>query len=92
MTLPVLPKLTQLPEHLPLDGVVRMELEEGIPIFRVTGTVQSRIEELLFRQKESPLNQAEEQELDRYEEIDDYLSFVNRTVRNLFIVQAQQAS
>ncbi len=92
MTLPVLPKLNQLPAHLPIDGAVRLELEEGIPLFRVSGTVQSRIEELLFRQKESPLNQAEEQELDSYEEIDDYLSFVNRTVRNLFILQAQQAS
>ncbi len=92
MTLPVLPKLNQLPAYLPIDGAVRLELEEGIPLFRVSGTVQSRIEELLFRQKESPLNQAEEQELDSYEEIDDYLSFVNRTVRNLFILQAQQAS
>lgn len=92
MTLPVLPKLKTLPGNLPIEGAVRIELEEGIPIFRVSNTVQSRIEELLFRQKDSPLNQAEEQELDSYEEIDDYLSFVNRTVRNLFVLQAQQAS
>ena len=92
MTLPVLPKLKNLPGNLPIEGAVRIELEEGIPIFRVSSTVHYRIEELLFKQKERPLNQAEEQELDSYEEIDDYLSFVNRTVRNLFILQAQQAS
>ena len=83
MTLPVLPKLQNLPSSLPIDGAVRIELEEGIPIFRVSSRIQSRIEELLFKQKETPLNQDEEQELDSYEEIDDYLSFVNRTVRNL---------
>ena len=75
-----------------MDGAVRIELEEGIPIFRVSNNVQTRIEELLFKQKETPLNQDEEHELDSYEEIDDYLSFVNRTVRNLFILQSQQAS
>ncbi len=74
---------------MPIDGAVRIELEEGIPIFRVSSNVQTRIEELLFKQKETPLNQDEEHELDSYEEIDDYLSFVNRTVRNLFILQAQ---
>ncbi|MBE9070665.1 hypothetical protein IQ260_28905 [Leptolyngbya cf. ectocarpi LEGE 11479] len=91
MTLP-LPKLQTLPDSLPIDGAVRIELEEGVPIFRVSSQVQTRIEELLFKQKETPLNQDEEQELDSYEEIDDYLSFVNRTIRNLFILQTQQAS
>lgn len=92
MTLPVLPKLNTLPSTLPIDGAVRIELEEGVPIFRVSSTIQSRIEDLLFKQKETPLNQEEEQELDSYEEIDDYLSFVNRTIRNLFMLQVQQAS
>lgn len=92
MTLPVLPKLHSLPGSLPIDGAVRIELEEGIPIFRVSSNVQTRIEELLFKQKETPLNKDEEHELDSYEEIDDYLSFVNRTVRNLFMLQTQQAS
>ncbi|MEL6354442.1 MAG: hypothetical protein AAFR58_22235 [Cyanobacteria bacterium J06627_28] len=92
MILPTLPKLEKLTDALPMDGAVRIELEEGIPIFRVSSAVQSRIEELLFKQKESPLAQEEEQELDSYEEIDDYLSFINRTVRNLFILKSQQAS
>jgi hypothetical protein len=30
------------------------------------------------------LSAEEEYELDSYEEMDDYLSFVNRTIRNLF--------
>ncbi len=92
MTLPVLPTLKNLPSHLLIDGAVRIELEEGIPIFRVTDRIQSRIEDLLNRQQEVSLSEAEEQELDSYEEIDDYLGFVNRTMRNLFVLEAQQAS
>jgi hypothetical protein len=91
MTLPTLPTLNRLPDSLPLEGAVRIELEEGIPIFRVTTTVQTRIEDLLFKQQAISLSEAEEQELDSYEEIDDYLSFVNRTIRNLFVLDAQQA-
>ncbi|MGB3266456.1 MAG: hypothetical protein WBA89_21150 [Microcoleus sp.] len=43
------------------------------------------------KQQTLPLNHEEEQELNLYEEIDDYLSFVNRTVRNLFLGQIQPA-
>ncbi len=92
MTAPLLPKLTALPATLPIEGAVRIELEQGVPIFRASSNVQARIEELLVRQRESVLNPEEEQELDCYEAIDDYLSFVNRTVRNLFPTQNQQAS
>lgn len=92
MTLPVLPTLQNLPPHVAMDGAVRIELEAGVPIFRVTDRIQSRIEDLLSRQQEVSLSEAEEQELDSYEEIDDYLSFVNRTMRNLFVLEAQQAS
>jgi hypothetical protein len=83
MTISLLPKLQQLPISLPIDGAVRIELEEGIPIFRASSSVQSRIEILLAKQQDSPLQLEEEQELDCYEEIDDYLSFVNRTIRKL---------
>lgn len=92
MTSPVLPTIRNLPSHLAIDGAVRIELEEGVLIFRVTDRIQSRIEDLLNRQQEVSLSKAEEQELDSYEEIDDYLSFVNRTMRNLFVREAQQAS
>jgi hypothetical protein len=92
MTIPLLPKLEQLPINLPIEGAVRIELEEGIPIFRASSFVQGRIEALLSKQQDSSLDMEEERELDCYEEIDDYLSFVNRTVRNLSIPEIQQAS
>lgn len=80
---PILPQLQNLPASLPLDGAVRIELEAGVPIFRASERVQARIESLLQKQQEVPLSEAENQELDSYEEMDDYLSFVNRTLRNL---------
>ncbi len=85
----ILPQLENLRDTLPLEGAVRIELVEGIPMFRASTTVKNRIEQLLDKQKNLPLNPDEEQELNLYEEIDDYLSFVNRTVRNLFLGQIQ---
>jgi hypothetical protein len=90
MTTPLLPKLQNLPTTLPIEGAIRIELEEGVLIFRASSTVQARIEILLSKQQTSQLNLEEEQELERYEEIDDYLSFLNRVVRNLFQSQEQQ--
>jgi hypothetical protein len=93
MTIPLLPKLNSLPSTLPIEGAVRIELEDdGIPVFRASDAVQDRIEELLSKQKEILLSHEEEQELNSYEEIDDYLSFLNRTVRNLFLAESQQGS
>ncbi|MEG4943146.1 hypothetical protein [Microcoleus sp. F4-D5] len=85
----ILPKLENLRDTLPIEGAVRIELVEGIPIFRASTAVKNRIQELLDKQQTFPLNTEEEQELNLYEEIDDYLSFVNRTVRNLFLGQIQ---
>lgn len=87
MTTPLPPKLQSLPTTLPLEGAIRIELAEGMPIFRASSVVQTRIETLLLKQQTSPLSPDEEQELDLYEEIDDYLSFHNRVVRNLFHIQ-----
>jgi len=75
-------RLRRLPATLPLEGSVRIEMQEGVPVFRASGAIQARIETLLFRQREGRLSVGEQDELDRYEEIDDYLSFVNRLVRN----------
>jgi len=77
------PRLDSLPGTLPLEGAVRIEMEEGVPLFRASSTVQTRIETLLTKQQEARLNVEETLELDRYEEMDDYLSFLNRVVRNL---------
>ncbi|MEG4115651.1 MULTISPECIES: hypothetical protein [unclassified Microcoleus] len=85
----ILPKLENLRDTLPIEGAVGIELVEGIPIFRASTAVKNRIQELLDKQQSLPLNPDEEQELNLYEEIDDYLSFVNRTVRNIFLGQIQ---
>jgi hypothetical protein len=78
-----LPKLHYLPTSLPLDGAVRLELQNGLPVLRASTAVRRRITTLLRKQQETSLSPAETDELDRYEEIDDYLSFLNRIVRNL---------
>ena len=78
-----LPRLRVLPTMLPLEGAVRIELEEGVPVFRVSDSIQAQIEELLLKQQKAGLTAEEKEELDRYEEVDDYLSFVNRVIRNL---------
>lgn len=77
--------LQYLPENLPLDNAVRIELVEGIPIFRASSHLQERIKTLIYKQQNSNLTTEEEKELDRYEELDDYLSFVNRIIRNNFL-------
>jgi hypothetical protein len=76
-------KLEHLPNSLPLDGAVRIELVEGVAVFRASSIVIERIEALLVKQKESLLTLEEENELDKYEELDDYLSLVNRMIRNM---------
>ncbi|MGB6299191.1 MAG: hypothetical protein WBF90_23845 [Rivularia sp. (in: cyanobacteria)] len=77
-------KLEHLPKILPLEGAVRIELIEEIPIFRASEQVITIIETLLIKQKESNLTSEEENELDGYEELDDYLNLVNRIIRNHF--------
>jgi len=83
-----LPRLRSLPATLPLENAVRIELEEGVPVFRASSAIRARIEELLLKQRRGRLDRGEKKELDQYEEIDDYLSFVNRLMRN--IIQAEQ--
>ena len=78
-----LPKLKRCPLMLPADNLVRIELQEGIPIFKATRSVQKRIELLLAKQRQEGLTTVEREELDGYEELDDYLSFANRVMRNL---------
>lgn len=76
-------KLKQLPVTLPDEGAINISLEEGVPVFRASAAVRARIQWLLDRQEDKELSAQEAEELDRYEEIDDYLSHLNRVVRNL---------
>jgi hypothetical protein len=78
-----IPKLHGLPLTLPRDGAVQLEMEDGVLIFRVSDAVQDRIESLLNKQRETALSPNEAEELEQYEDIDDYLSFTNRLLRNL---------
>ena len=78
-----MPILHGLPLTLPRDGAVQVEFEQGVLIFRVSQAVQDRIEALLSKQNNGGLSQPEAEELEQYEEIDDYLSFINRLLRNL---------
>ena len=80
-----LPKLHNLPDSLPTDGAIGIELQEGIPIIRASSNVQSRIELLLDKQEKHALLEKELEEFDGYEELDDNLSLLNRFTRNLFL-------
>ena len=76
------PYLEMLTRALPLDDAVRLELSEGVPVFRAQQRIQERIDELLEKQPTSSLTESEERELLQYEELDEFLSLVNRLVRN----------
>ncbi len=67
------------------EGMIAFALQEGIPVLRASKAVQERIEELLQKQREAALSDAEREEFESYEEIDDYLSLLNRITRNLFL-------
>jgi len=83
----LIPRLHSLPVSLPRGNAVEIELEAGVMIFRASEIAQGRIEDLLLKQKESRIDEAEETELQQYEKIDDYLSFLNRLTRNLAQIQ-----
>lgn len=82
--------LSGLPISLQHDGAINIELEEGALIFRVSNEVQNRIEDLLDKQKSAELTDDEEKELQQYEDIDDYLSLLNRLSRNMVLKQNQE--
>jgi hypothetical protein len=82
-----LPRIRKLPRSLPDEGAISMMLEEGIPIFRASRMVQERIQLLLDKVADDGLSSGESEELDRYEEIDDYLSHLNRLIRNSILSQ-----
>lgn len=87
--LEAVPTLEKLPVTLPRDGAIDLELEQGVLIFRVSQVVQERIETLLDKQREQTIAPNETEELQQYEEVDDYLSFLNRLIRNLAQFQQQ---
>lgn len=83
--------ITTLPKNIPLDGAIAITLQDGVMIFRASQNIQQRIENLLDKREETPLTETEEQELDDFAAIDDYLSFVNRTIRNNFLMTTESS-
>ena len=77
-----LPKLKNVTKHLINDQSVNLRIEQGVVIFRASKEMQNRIEELLEKLKNGSLKSGEAKELETYGEIDDYLSHVNRLIRN----------
>jgi hypothetical protein len=80
-------KLQPIPPAITQNVSIGLQSIEGIPIFQASPQIQERILQLLDKQKAELLSDMESQELDQYEELDDYLSLVNRLVRNLYLNQ-----
>lgn len=78
-----------MPAALRRDGAINLEVEQGVIILRASKAVQDRIESLLNKQQTAKLTRSEKKELQQYEQIDDYLSLLNRLSRNL--AQSQKA-
>ncbi|MBI3653216.1 MAG: hypothetical protein HY231_19485 [Acidobacteria bacterium] len=78
---PTLP-FSNLPAALRREGAISLELEQGVLILRASKTVQNRIQALLRKQQTAKLTAVEDKELQQYEQIDDYLSLLNRLSRN----------
>ncbi|MBI3960042.1 MAG: hypothetical protein HY328_14615 [Chloroflexi bacterium] len=77
------PILDALPKTTRLDSAIDLDCDEAIPMLHASRSVQARIEDLLNRQRRSPLSDSEDAELEAYAELDDCLSFLNRVIRNL---------
>ena len=81
--MPPLPRIAGLPHSMPDEGAISIELVEGVPIFRASPPVQERVELLLEKLPVDGLTHEETAELDLYQDIDDYLSYLNRLIRNI---------
>jgi hypothetical protein len=92
MSAKFLAKLSEVPLGANLETSVRIELVEGVPIFRASAAIQNRIEELLDKQQTEGLSEEEGKEIDFYAEMDDYLSLVNRTMRNMAWAETPQSA
>ena len=81
-------KLDETLNNLDLDSSAK-ELKERV-ISKSMKNLKEKMSGLdiqVERQKKAVLTLEEEKELDAYEELDDYLSLVNRTIRNLYSTQ-----
>lgn len=84
------PRINALPATMLPESAIRIELDEGALIFKASEQMNERIEDLLSKEKKGSIDPEERHELDQFEEIDDYLSFVNRLTRNLVLQKKEE--
>ncbi|MEG4999089.1 hypothetical protein [Microcoleus sp. B4-D4] len=77
--------LQRLPNSLPSEGSIRIELVKGLLVFRISTKIQERIETLTAQKTESALTSEQETELNQYQELVDYLNLVNETIKKSFL-------
>lgn len=73
-------KLEGLPKSLPREGAVRVELAQGVLVFRASRFFLERIEILTAKRSVAELTSEELQELQDYQELNNYLSWVNQAI------------
>src|SRR4028118_531524 len=89
MTTNLLLNLHRLPNSLPSEGSIGIELVKGLLVFRISTKIQDRIETLIAEKTESALTSEEETELAQYQELVDYLNWVNETIKKAFLYPLQ---
>jgi hypothetical protein len=85
MTTNLLLTLHCLPNSLPSEGSIGIELVKGLLVFRISTKIQEPIETLIAQKTESALTSEEATELEQYQELVDYLNLVNETMRKAFL-------
>ncbi|MGH9822474.1 MAG: hypothetical protein ACREDR_04385 [Blastocatellia bacterium] len=78
-----IPRFDDLPPALRREGSISLEIEQGVAVLRASKAVQRRLESLVRKSKIGKLTPDEKTELEQFEQVDDYLSFLNRLSRNL---------
>ncbi len=84
------PRINFLPATMLPESAIRVELDEGSLIFKASDRMNQRIADLLSKEKRGLIDSEEKRELDQFEEIDDYLSYVNRLTRNLILQKSEE--
>ena len=81
--------LHRLPNSLPSEGSIGLELVKGVLVFRISTKIQNRIETLIAQKTKPALTSEEETELDQYQQFVDYLNLVNETIKKAFLYPLQ---
>jgi hypothetical protein len=79
------PNLTlgDLPARLRREGAINLEVKQGVIILRALQSCPRSHRSVVAKRQTAKLTRSERKELQQYEQIDDYLSLLNRLSRNL---------